>query len=145
MEGSKRIVIGAVLVIVIVVAAVIVVKRTMGTPPGPTALLERPIEKIDIKTLEVVTLPASEWNGKYMWDSSHPFHFKNPKTGEYSMVDAIKCASCGKLIPDPFALQGVRMGKVAPEERERILNEYICPRCGKKACAEVAPAPGVAH
>jgi len=108
---------------------------------------QKQVTKIDENTLEVMTMTGREWltlgqkNGK----------FKNPKTGEYTMVLPITCGNCGELIPPPKPPkppEGLDLaGKPAstPEEDSRrkslmrkmeaeyakTLREAVCPRCGK--------------
>ena len=142
MEGSKRIVIGAVLLIVIIVAAVFALKRAVGTPPQAPQLAMM-VEKIDMKTLDVITESEGDWVGKYA--SNEQGFYKSPKTGEYTMVPAIKCASCGQPVPDPFVVAGVRPGKIPVEEMEKITSEAKCPRCGKNVYPpekDALPPPG---
>lgn len=95
----KKLVAMAVLVVVIVVAVVIVVKRTSNEAPPMTAEADKTLDMIDMKSLEVFSETPADWNGKYAADASG--RHKNPKTGEYTIVEAMKCASCGQLIPRP--------------------------------------------
>ena len=139
MEGSKRIVIGAVLLIVIIVAAVFALKRAVGTPPQAPQLAMM-VEKIDMKTLDVITESEGDWVGKYA--SNEQGFYKSPKTGEYTMVSAIKCAACGQLIPDPFAVAGLRPGRgMSPEQMMKFSSEAKCPRCGKNPYPPEKGAP----
>jgi hypothetical protein len=140
----RKISIVVALVVVIAVVAVLTVKRTSGT--GESKMLNEArraqagaiMDKIDNKSLEIISEPASDWMGKYAPDSSG--HFKNPKTGEYTMVTIITCASCGAQIPAPDlnpALKGkatVRTDRAqAMHDQLQILHNYQCPKCGKNA------------
>jgi rRNA maturation protein Nop10 len=119
MDG-KRTAIFAVLIVVVIVAAVIIVKRTTGKPAPPAQVMNQQVEKIDIKSLEVTTARLGAWgapNESGLW--------KNPKTGEYTMADAMKCAACGKPIPVP---EGTLPG-MFPDPQ----TDYKCPRCGENA------------
>ena len=90
-----------------------------------------------------------------------PDHFKNPKTGEYTVVAAMKCASCGQLIPKPEIPadllppppppeeKGSKMAEIAGKQKYmqakamammKVLREYKCPKCGKSAWTREAPA-----
>ena len=159
MERKKLIVI-AVLVVVIVVAVVIASRRTAtDTKVGSDiarAANAAMTSMIDMKTLEVFTEPSSDWQGKYKPDASG--HFKNPKTGEYTIVPTIKCASCGQLIPMPEvppdqlpppvtekgpASKGAHQAYnlALAKARVKIMNEYICPRCGKPATKVIGQRP----
>jgi hypothetical protein len=154
-----------VLVVVIVIAVVITMKRTSNeAPPQAVATLATAnvkIDKIDMKTLEVFSELPADWKGKYAPDASG--HYKNPKTGEYTIVEAMKCASCGQLIPvpeipadqlpPPPAERGAvtARGNIADRQKYamarglamlKVRQEYKCPRCGKSAFrAEGGPAP----
>jgi rRNA maturation protein Nop10 len=124
---SKKIAIFAVLLAVVIVAVAIMVKRTAGGPAVPAWVLDQQVEKIDIKSLEVITARLGDWDGKYAPDASGLW--KNPKTGEYTMTGVMKCAACGQPIPVPQqpAGKGTAPGTMAN------LRDYKCPRCGKNA------------
>ena len=105
--GGKNVVIGGLLLAIIVIAAVFAVRRVSSKPAMPDWLLDKQVEKIDIKSLEVVSALYGDWQGKYAPDSSG--RCKSPKNGEYTMVDVIKCNACGQLIPNvqiPPEVQG---------------------------------------
>jgi rRNA maturation protein Nop10 len=126
MERSKQIVIGAVLIVVAIIAVVITVKRTTGGVQPPSWVLDQQVEKMDIKSMEVLKASLRDWMGKYAPDASG--YWKNPKTGQYTMANVITCSSCGARIP------GVQMPKGAtPEAAEKLQGEYKCPKCGKNA------------
>jgi hypothetical protein len=154
MDSKKLAAIG-VLVVVIVVAVVITMKRTGNEAPPAgafgTETASKKMDKIDMKTLEVFSELPSDWSGKYAPDASG--RYKNPKTGEYTVVDAMRCASCGQLIPVPeipadqlppppakgparsLADIGARQkyGAAKGLAMLKARQSYICPRCGKPA------------
>jgi predicted RNA-binding Zn-ribbon protein involved in translation (DUF1610 family) len=146
----KKLVVIVVLVVVIVVAVVIVMKRTSNEPPPAPVVgsAATKVDLIDMKTLEVFSELSTDWQTKYAPDASG--HFKNPKTGEYTVVKAMKCASCGQLIPVPetpadqlppkptargLAAKGesIKYGEAMGKARMQLMRGYICPKCGKPA------------
>jgi hypothetical protein len=154
----KKLVVIAVLVVVIVVAVVIASKRTanVGPPVELTEAGKAKVDMIDMKTLEVFSELSTDWQTKYAPDASG--HFKNPKTGEYTVVKAMKCASCGQLIPVPetpanllppkptargLAAKGesIKYGQAMGMARMQVMRDYICPRCGKPATIRTGSAP----
>jgi predicted RNA-binding Zn-ribbon protein involved in translation (DUF1610 family) len=160
----KKVVAMAVLVVVIILAVVITMRRTSNEAPPPGAVAattaNAKIDMIDMKTLEVFSELPADWIGKYAPDASG--HHKNPKTGEYTIVQAMKCASCGQLIPVPeipadqlpaggekgvisSARGNIGERQKAAMERGmammKIRREYICPRCGKSAFRPQGTAP----
>ena len=123
----KNIVIAAVALAIIVVGAVITVKRTANKPQPPQWMLDQKVEKIDVKTMEIVTERYGDWEGKYAPDASHLY--VNPQTGKHTVANTLKCASCGALIPEAQIPDSVK-GWPA---KIRFLNAYLCPKCGKPA------------
>ena len=108
-------------------------KLDIGTPKPPQWYLDQPEEKIDSETLEVVTKSYGEWqklgqnHGKY----------KNSKTGKYTMVSPLICASCGQKIPVPD-LPDLPEGLSRDPLQEKaaavkVLRSYKCPKCGGSA------------
>jgi len=110
---------------------------SVGAKP-PKWVLETPVEKIDIQTLELVTQRWQEWqklgqaHGKY----------KNPRTGKYSMVAAMTCRTCGEKIPEPTMPPRPkgRGNPFDPESRRKYEEQcknvrlnYKCPKCGMPA------------
>lgn len=146
MEGGKKVAIAVVLILIIVAAVVWQLKSsgTIGGPQPPQWVLERKSWKIDNKTLESKELMYKEWRslghkeGKY----------KNPDTGEYTMVPRMKCAACEEWIPGP-EMPRIETTKGQPgdpdqmEDRmaqeEKIMREYKCPKCSKLAMPEMGP------
>jgi rubrerythrin len=70
------------------------------------------MELIDSKTCEVKTLTLGEWQKLGQDDKGH---YKNPKTGKYTMVPVMICPSCGEKIPQPDA---------------DFKGPQVCPKCG---------------
>jgi len=124
--GYAKRVLAAVSLIVIIVGVVIwlLIWAGVGSSGIPKHVREQGVEMADIKSLEVITLPAEKWakmlgeNGKY----------RNPKTGEYTMVPVMTCAACGEKIPKPDIPPDA-----SPADFERYLMEYKCPKCGEPA------------
>ena len=146
MEG-KKLVVYVVLLVVVVAAVALTVKRVASKPGPPNWVLDQQVQKIDSKTQEVVTESVRDWTGKYAPDETG--RWKNPKAGTYTMVDPMKCESCGatipvpdystvKMIPDNIPLPpGADASKTKqpmirdPVDMDRIRREYKCPKCGK--------------
>jgi ribosomal protein L37AE/L43A len=61
--------------------------------------------------------------------------YKNPKTGQYTLVGVFTCANCGKDIP----------GMAVPDEAtvkgdfRKMRAEYVCPYCGKSPFIRQGP------
>ena len=138
----------AVLLLAVIAAAVaIAVTRVRSeTKQQPTYLqmeANRLATKIDMKSLEVFSETDNDWTTKYAPDKSG--HFKNPKTGEYTMVEPMTCASCGQMIPTPDLPplpRGGRGVKIDPKVASGMVKArmdfeqtYKCPKCGKPAFA----------
>ena len=124
MASAKNVVWIVVLVALIVGAVVFGISRTRrGEMKMPETFAGRPLEMIDVETLELITQSASEWN-----EGGHEgVYFENPQTGRYTMTPPQVCKSCGEKIPAP----------PPPEEASRGRGEipvpsapYACPRCG---------------
>ena len=143
----KKIALIGLLVAVIAAAAVVAAIRARNkllelTPPP---LMDQKFDKIDMKSFEVISETLRDWNSTYAPDASG--HYKNPKTGQYTMVDAMKCASCGQLIPVPDLppeaqtnparnMRGPGVGKAMKvwlEAKRKFELNYKCPKCGKNA------------
>jgi predicted RNA-binding Zn-ribbon protein involved in translation (DUF1610 family) len=147
---SKKVVIMVVLVVVIVIAVVLLAKRTGNEPAPVLAAANDQVQMVDMKSLEVFTESSNDWAGKYKPDASG--HYKNPKTGEYTVAQGMKCASCGQLIPvpeippdqlpppatkEPGEGRGnkaaIRYARAKQAVLAEVLRNYKCPRCGKSA------------
>jgi rRNA maturation protein Nop10 len=92
--------------------------------------LQQPQEKIDQKSLKLITKTMGEWeslgekNGKY----------KNPEMGEYTMMVPMVCQTCGEKIPLP-EIAAPRPGEApgAGGDPHAQRRSYKCPKCGKPA------------
>ena len=123
--GNKRI-IAAVALVIVVVAAGIWMVRSIRAPRMPDWVANELVKKIDYKTQEIVALPLGKWMGLHYGKYNL---YKNPKTGENTMVDVMKCASCGAEIPEmPLTEELARKGHDVVQEAR---SEYKCPKCGK--------------
>jgi len=154
MGKAKRALTAVVLLVVIIAIAIFLGRRFgCGGVKPPAEVAGRPVEKIDLETLEVIGLPAQRWKSLGAQDNK----FKNPKTGKYTMVNVATCKKCGKKIPHPswqFPPIPTERGSHTVEEIDRIiaealarraeiLRDYKCPICGEPnpVAEEIAP-PG---
>ncbi len=139
---TKKVLAIVVLVVVIALAVVFAMRRNSGTAltgqmdATRNSQMAAKIDKIDNKTFEVFSETLADWNSKYAPDKSG--HWKNPKTGEYTIVPVMKCASCGALIPYPempmaSSGKGARRGMNMERQEQEVLADYMCPKCGKHA------------
>ena len=85
---------------------------------------------IDENSFEVIERTKPEWDELY---SEELAKWKNPATGEFTMVPAKKCGSCGEIVPrvvfPPAEFEGLS-GLQADFKKERMQAEYRCPLCG---------------
>ena len=132
MEGGKKVLAVVVLLVVIVGAAGLILKHTADRDAPPSPVMKQPIELIDAETGEFLTRSLQEWKDDGMQEN----RYKNPKTGEYTMAEPIKCFSCGEVVPMPV-LPSVDPNTTPPEdmprlsdEREKKKAEAKCPKCG---------------
>jgi len=165
----KQIVLVPLLIAVIAAAVLVAVVRARSELRGPTipripSPLDQKADKIDIKSYEVFSETLRDWTTQYAPDASG--HYRNPRTGEYTMADLMKCASCGQLIPQPEIPPGLvpnlepvvqrgRGGEEAMKARaakgeairaaitaiRKFQLAYKCPRCGKNAFSFAPPPP----
>jgi len=146
MGDAKKIVI--VIVCLVVIGAVIAfIVRSSSSPESiaqeePEALQGLKYSRIDLVTNETITLTRAEWN-KLGHNKNHVW--KNPKTGEYTMVDIATCVQCGKPVPSMVldwetVMEGSRETQ---EERRaefhRAWEESECPHCGASPCFPPPP------
>lgn len=101
MDTKKTVWVVVLVVVIILAVALIARKSGIGGSVRPGAdVLSQTQERIDINSGELVTKSLGEWEnlgekeGKY----------KNPTSGEYTMVNAIVCKACGQKIASPTAL-----------------------------------------
>ena len=99
MTGIKRTA-AIVALIIVILAGVGWLVHTVASMQGvqvPDRILNMPVEKIDIETFELFTLPKSEWKKVKgpgnLWE--------NPNTGKDTVTDVRLCPVCGKKAPGP--------------------------------------------
>jgi len=136
MERGKKIAVIAALIVVIAGAVWFLIAKFRSVPEAPDIITGMKITKVDTKTLEPKVLTMKQWEALGQRDNL----YKNPDTGEYTMAPAIRCKSCGELIPEPREpadwYKGIDMDDensepaavARAEEWERSVK---CPRCGK--------------
>ena len=127
MEGGKKIVAIVVLLVVIVAVVSYTIRKRVAPPAMPDHATSREVERIDSKTNTGVVKTHGEWlklghkDGKY----------RNPETGEYTMVAPMTCNSCGKKIPRPETPADIE--ELGAEGQDDINANYMCPLCGEHA------------
>ena len=134
MADMRKIAMGTGLVIVIVAAVGFIIHYTRSKDHVPAAVRNQPVEMCDEKTMDVVTIDK----GEIFDGNARNGRYKNPKTGEYTLLIATTCAACRQKIPVPY-VEPVA-ANATPEQRQarmqeafKTSQEYKCPRCGKKA------------
>jgi hypothetical protein len=156
---NMKIVIIAFLIVIIVAAVVFGVIQIRTQLKGPTTYLDMKFPKIDMNSYEVFSATRVDWATRYAPDASG--HYKNPKTGTYTVVDMMKCASCGQPIPvppmPPDLWSKASLAKYTPRRSpgrrgpapefiakmaaiQAWESNYKCPRCGQNAF-EFPPSP----
>jgi rRNA maturation protein Nop10 len=144
MQGKKIALIALLIAVIAGFAVFAVIRVRHEAKMMPTMLVDQLVQKIDMKTLEVIGETNADWRDKYAPNAAH--YYKNPNTGEYTMTDIMKCASCGQIIPKPQIapefLPKRAPGEPRPDPKsdttlvdamQKTLNAYLCPRCGKHA------------
>jgi predicted RNA-binding Zn-ribbon protein involved in translation (DUF1610 family) len=140
----RQTVLVALLIAVIAAAGAFAGLRVWNEIKGPSVGAEFKFEKIDMKSLEIFSETGNDWTTIYKADETG--RFKNPKTGEYTMVNIMRCASCGQPIPMP-ELPAALMPQREPGKKinprmgmqeiatamQNVLRDYKCPKCGKNA------------
>jgi len=133
MDG-KKIAVAIVLVVVIGVAASIIKRSTGGSAKPPRHVFEREVEKIDKETGELITLQLVEWQDIGPNDKGL---YKNPNTKKFTMTTPRTCGSCNEKIAGPdlprVSMDDPEAAMAAESEHRKILQEYVCPKCSKKA------------
>jgi len=137
---KKKVAMAAGLILVIVLCCVwlAIVFAPRGSAP-PKWVMARKVEKIDVGTLEVISLSVKEWKklGPNCWNM-----WKNPNTGKYSMLLTMTCKHCGNTIPrlSEHSKLGMRFdpetGRFVREKWPENLPhaaDYKCPYCGEPA------------
>jgi len=136
--SGKQIAAAAGLLVVIVGAIIMIVLRVTSSPPAPEWMEEKMVEKMDTVTGESITKSLVKWQ-KIGFKGDM---YKNPKTGEFTMADPVKCPHCGAKIPaapmppmpEDFGEGPVEAQRVMGQwnrERARVAREYACPECGE--------------
>ena len=123
------------LIILVLVAVAVAVgilgykKAEFGGVKMPHEFLDRPMEYIDIETGELMTLSVGKWQklGRQGWK------FKNPDTGEFTMVSPIVCRSCGEKVPPLNMPEPDGANEKAAMEYDKAMRAYMCPQCGRRA------------
>ncbi len=132
MEGGKKALVVIVILALVVAIAVWVMRSgssEKGSEDARDIFNRKPMELVCEETLEVITKPRGEW---IELGCSEENKYKNPKTGNYTMMTPMKCESCGEKIPlvvieAPEGLDDEATIRYI-ENKER---ELICPRCKK--------------
>ena len=125
MSGNNRIVV-VVILLVIVAAAVIWLTVSGDKGQMPAAMRGDVLKKVDVVTGESVTATREEWEKL----GRKGIRWKNPDTGDYTVVNGMTCEVCGALVSGPdISLQQKREHE--PRWYEQQLDDYICPMCGK--------------
>ena len=131
MEGGTKIIV----VVVLIVAVVAFVwwrlssTEVVGGPKPPTEVRNRPRKMVDEKTFEVIERTKPEWDELY---SEELDRWRNPDTGEYTIVPGIKCDSCGKLVPVKKLSEEEKEGLSEEQigmRSEQLMRQYVCPHC----------------
>lgn len=115
---------------VIAAAAALVALSRIGLLGGdanpPNWVNQEMVERIDVKTLEVISLPLGKWQELGNRDGL----FQNPKTGAYTMAGAMTCPHCKATIPNIMSAPALSTASASPE------RTALCPKCGKNPFAE---------
>jgi len=140
MEGGQKTLLVIILIVIVVAGIIFTVRRAgRGTAKPPPRIAGEKIEKIDYKTGEFFTKTRGEWDKLRRDDFRSAW--KNPKTGEYTVVDVMTCPHCGEKIPQrPVTVEEVNNPASMEPEALRAANAaYKCPKCGK--CPYLPGAP----
>jgi len=93
----------------------------------------RMVEMIDAVSGELISMPAEYWRK----NEGEGVLYRNPKTGDYTVVEVTRCPSCGEKVPRRRMLQeGETMD--LPEDMPEHMRRWflkttwntICPHCG---------------
>jgi len=98
-----------------------------GDEPGmPELVNARLITLVDEATAETMERPYSDWDAS----GKRGGKYKNPETGDYTMVVPIDCPQCGAQIP-PCPLDEAALAGKTADEILALKAAYKCPKCGK--------------
>jgi len=100
--------------------------RAAPAPRPPKWVLEQPVEKIDVKTREIVVRKIAEWQAL---GPNPEGLYRNPRTREFTMTSAMTCAACGQKIPTPPMPPEAAGG--GPAAHEAWMRTARCPLCGR--------------
>jgi len=129
LEGGKKIAAIVVLLVVIVAVVAYTIKKRDAPPSPPDSVKQRTMQRIDSKTDAVIVKTLAEWDKLGHKDGK----YRNPETGEYTMVRSWTCRSCGKVIPAPelpmssVEGRGAKPGAMDPHD---VTASHVCPACG---------------
>jgi len=113
MQRGVKVAVLVLLIIGAVAAVLYAVRRSdIGGPKKPEWYRDRPVEKIDMESMELMTKPMSEWESL----GHENQRYKNPGTGKYTMVPAIPDPATGKKVPVPASM----LAPVAPPPRSEV-------------------------
>ena len=125
---NKNVIYAVLLVAVVALAVIWGVRRTIGRQGPPDAVLQEVVKKIDYKTREIIPLSQARW--EELRDKTPRANvYKNPKTGEYTVVNILTCGHCGAEIPTIAITDEV----AANGDVRKLRDEYKCPFCGQSA------------
>ena len=130
MAGWKKIVTAVILIALIGVSVTFAIKRSRRGPEMPDRVLEAAEEKIDSRSFELITKTEGEWQ---KLKAQKGAVWKNPATGDYTVVDVMTCMHCAETIPSPLLMvapQHARDRETANKIRAEY-NSYKCPKCDK--------------
>ena len=140
MQEKRNIWFSGILALLIVASGFYLQQTLSRKSKPPTWVLEEPLEKIDAETSELVTLSRTEWKNL----GENLGRFKNPKTGQYTMAEPIRCPHCLEWIPKPQLPKAPKLNtddlRNAPMPQEvatyqaelaDIWSTFKCPKCGE--------------
>ena len=116
------------LIAIIVLVVYIGIIRRAGDSKPPEWVSDQPVELIDTKTGDLVTLARGE-----MKDG----RAENPNTGEFTLVVPIVCESCKEKVVGPPGMpvadpnMGGKAYAAAVKKGRELKLEYPCPKCGQ--------------
>ena len=125
MKDVKKVALITVLVAISLLGITLAIVKTfrLGGGKPPDRVTGVVVKKIDEKSLEVFNLTEAEWMDLGQKDQ----RYKNPQTGEYTVVTALVCAGCGKDMPSLIYPRGADAAV-----RQQFDDNWVCPHCGRK-------------
>lgn len=140
----KKIIVMVGLVAIIILSVYFGIISRLGPSKPPDWVSEQPFELIDTKTGELMTRTLGEWESSGTKDGK----YKNPDTGEFTIVFPIVCESCKQKVVGPpgMPVADPNMGGKAYAEAQKkameLKLEYTCPRCGRPVISGGGFSPG---